>query len=365
MHNRNQELDFLRAYAIIGVFVAHVIPKAYWIARGQTWSGSDIAAWDGGVDLFFVLSGYVVSDSFQRLRDKGFARLDLTREFLSRRLIRLWPASTFWLCLLMTGSILFWLVPTLAEVNDQFFLPPAEMFKRLLAGVAYLYNFEEFNHQTGAGYFWSLSLEWQFYLFLPALFMLKARWRTIGIVAAVVVLAFCRFGGSGWWMFRVDGMLLGIALYDLKSKGYLAQLVPRSLSSTACALTTAVLLIEIVYVDRYVTYAYLGISLRCVFSTILVALAVQHKGFVFPFGPARALNWLGLRSYSFYLCHIPVSWIVFAAFNTLGMSANYVLTTATIFALSCVASEMSYRWLERIDANRRAPVKAASLKSVN
>jgi peptidoglycan/LPS O-acetylase OafA/YrhL len=156
------EIDGMRATAVLAVFINHL--HSQWLPGGFV-----------GVDIFFVISGYVVSKSLITYEYHSFARY--LGAFYARRVIRILPALLA--CLLVTTvfTILFipqsWLsesIPTtgkwavfgaanIALINtaDGYFAPRAE------------YN--PFTHM------WSLGVEEQFYLLFPIIFILWVRQR--------------------------------------------------------------------------------------------------------------------------------------------------------------------------------------------
>lgn len=160
-----------------------------------------------GVDLFFVLSGFLITGIL--LRAKAQHR-PLTH-FVIRRLLRIVPA--YYLALL----IVFLVLPLAG-------LLPGQPVSVQVPFYAYVSNFFWADYgrwsAIGMGHFWSLSLEMQFYLLWPLLvYRLQTRTLVAVGVAAVVVSTVARGAGAalgigpeitfGWTPFRWDGMLLG------------------------------------------------------------------------------------------------------------------------------------------------------------
>ena len=171
-------IDGLRAIAVVSVIVFHLWPFA--LPGGFT-----------GVDIFFVISGFVVTGSLVDRRFDGLG--SLLRYFYARRLVRIMPALILMLLVTILVSQLFvpdaWLsrsVPKVAESaffglsnvllatdNDSYFGPQA--------------GFNPFTHT------WSLGVEEQFYLLFPFLLFWHQRvpgqgWRARGAVLPVAVL---------------------------------------------------------------------------------------------------------------------------------------------------------------------------------
>ena len=141
MPSRMPHLDALRTFAVIGVAYFHWVPTRYHYR---------IPFW-GGVPLFFVLSGYLISSILVRCRHQGNLWFAM-RAFYARRCLRLFP--------------LFYSIIALAYLFD---VPP--MTQTILWHLSYLSNFDFFFHEHSGGsvsHFWSLAVEERFYLIWPA-----------------------------------------------------------------------------------------------------------------------------------------------------------------------------------------------------
>jgi peptidoglycan/LPS O-acetylase OafA/YrhL len=178
------DIDGLRAVAVLLVVGFHAFPA--------TVTGGFI-----GVDIFFVISGFLITGIILREREAG--RFSY-RTFYARRIKRIFPALIFVLIAVLIGG---W-----------FLLPPLEytsLGKNAAAGAGFSANFTLLSE---AGYFdiaadrkpllhlWSLGIEEQFYIVWPALLILLTRTRRSLLVAigAIVVASF----GIGFWRLRVD-----------------------------------------------------------------------------------------------------------------------------------------------------------------
>jgi len=149
-------IDGLRAIAVLSVILYHL--KASWLPGGFT-----------GVDVFFVISGFVVSASVDRLPPVG-GWAGLARVY-ARRIRRIVPALV--VCLLVTAVLSALFIPEswLSETSDKtgrraFF----GLSNWVLAstGNDYFSPRTEFNPYTHT---WSLGVEEQFYLLFPLLFL--------------------------------------------------------------------------------------------------------------------------------------------------------------------------------------------------
>jgi peptidoglycan/LPS O-acetylase OafA/YrhL len=169
------DIDGLRAIAVLAVIGFHAFPE---FVRGGF----------VGVDVFFVISGYLISGIILKsLNENSFSIL----EFYSRRIRRLFPALTIVLLICLIGG---WLLLFADEYN--------RLGMHAAAGSAFISNFTLWNE---AGYFdesanakpllhlWSLGIEEQFYLIWPAILFLLHRIRPRSISLAIGAIALSSF----------------------------------------------------------------------------------------------------------------------------------------------------------------------------
>jgi peptidoglycan/LPS O-acetylase OafA/YrhL len=168
------DIDGLRAVAVLSVVGFHAFP--FWVKGGFI-----------GVDIFFVISGYLISTIiFENLENNSFNFI----EFYSRRIKRIFPAL---LTVLIASFIVGWFV-LLADEYRQ-------LGKHIAAGSGFVSNLILWGE---SGYFdnaadtkillhlWSLGIEEQFYIFWPLLLWtaFKVRLNWLALTFAVVVISF-------------------------------------------------------------------------------------------------------------------------------------------------------------------------------
>lgn len=193
------QLDGLRAFAVGFVLVHHFVP-------GATWFGGAI-----GVDIFFVLSGFLITGILQRELAKH-RRIRL-RRFYSRRLVRLYPALIT--AVLLSGIAAVFLAPYFSEylMSSLFALTYTTPF-----AVEFTSSLTQYWRHT-----WTLGIEELFYLVWPALLLLafrrSTRPQTVALWAAAAG-ALLLGAGIGLeagqlhapYLLRSGGLLLGSAL---------------------------------------------------------------------------------------------------------------------------------------------------------
>jgi peptidoglycan/LPS O-acetylase OafA/YrhL len=168
------DIDGLRAIAVLSVVGFHAFPD--WILGGFI-----------GVDIFFVISGYLISSIiFSNLEHDSFS----IAGFYSRRIRRIFPA-------LITIMIVSVALGSYSLFPNAY----AELGKHIAAAAAFVENFALY---AESGYFdsaaetkpmlhlWSLAIEEQFYIFWPLMlaFVWKRKWSFLRITAAIGILSF-------------------------------------------------------------------------------------------------------------------------------------------------------------------------------
>lgn len=338
-------LDGLRGVAVAGVLLFH----------GGRLTGGYL-----GVDLFFVLSGFLITSLLLvEGHDRGHVGLG---GFWARRARRLLPA----LAGLLVGIALY----------SVFIAEPGELSRirgDALSTLAYFANW----HAIGSGrdywalftapspleHSWSLAIEEQFYLVWPLVFVgLLAWWKRRTPQAVLVVALLGAVVSTGLMLVlydssspnrvyfgtdtRATGILLGAALAAvLAIKGPVRSRAARvglEVAGFAGAITLAIAWSRL---DGESTTLYRGGFLVCGVAAVLVIAAVMHPEQLVL---GRVLGWrplclLGIISYGLYLWHWPVDIVLDADRTGIDGWPLFALQTAVAIAIAVV----SYRWLER------------------
>ena len=340
-------IDGLRAVAVLSVILYHL--KASWLPGGFT-----------GVDVFFVISGFVVSASVDRLPALGGWQ-GLMR-FYARRIRRIVPALV--VCLLVTAlfSALFipesWLSETSDKTGRRAFFGLSN-WVLAATGNDYFSPRTEFNPYTHT---WSLGVEEQFYLLFPLLFLAwsrggRTRALSLGLfaVATVASLAYAlRLVGQGGQEIqafyvtttRFWQLGAGVLLYQAMT---LAGRFDAAPLARGLSWRSPLLLLAVAGLGYGLWAARPGHSpwpdgLWPVLSTVaLLGLLQRHpQGWTGRALASPPMVWVGKLSYSLYLWH----WPVFVLFRwTVGLET--VLAGACAVALVFALAWLSWRWVEQ------------------
>jgi len=289
--NRNQSLDLLRAIAVLSVVGHHSDYYPLWRRAGWV-----------GVDLFFVLSGFLISGLlFQDYKDHG--KINVSR-FLLRRGLKIWPS--------------YYLL--LAAATCFYFYDKSSMSKgQLLANLFVIQNyFPGHPNYLILSHTWTLALEEHFYLILPFLlvFLIAIRKENpfrilpaLSVIIAVTCLCFRytlvpdQADQLAWAThMRIDGLFGGVTLSYLAhfKPAWFAKLTGNWVLAVVPALIAPAFLFE--QPDHRIQR--LGITGFAVGFILLVAWAVVRTP------KSRAMkailgvfSRLGVYSYSIYLWH--------------------------------------------------------------
>ncbi|MGX7393519.1 acyltransferase family protein [Carnobacterium mobile] len=341
-------LDGIRFLGIIGVIIYHLAP--------QLMPGGYL-----GVNLFFVLSGYLITDKLIReIKQTGQLHI---RAFYRKRMKRLLPSTLFMLVL-----VLAWITWFNREllVNLKGTVVSALLFVnnwwQIIQGDSY---FDRFTTPSPFVHLWSLAVEMQFYILIVLViwglftFLSTQRARLIAIGILTLLSA-----GLMAWLYQpgVDpsrvyygtdtrlfslwvgtGFAAAFPLATLQTKQ-----MPQKLRQWQEMIGLAVLFL-IGVMMKYVTdqspFNYYGgmllFSLLAGVLIIIVAQPTVKLSFLFRFKP---VTWLGKRSFVLYLWHYPLNVLIQQQSN--GQPASAARQLFLVLVLTLGLAEVTYRFIE-------------------
>lgn len=334
-------LDGLRAVAVVAVV-------AYHASLEHTPGGFF------GVDVFFVISGYLVTSLF--LLRSSSDRLSDTVDFWKRRALRLVPAA-------LAAVLVTWLAFVLLDVRE-----PGSLSSEAAAALGYVANwfflfrnqsyFETISQPSPFLHFWSLAVEAQFYLIWPLLLLAAMRFGgrlatfamaiSLAAVSTVVVASLydpasdpsrAYYGTDS----RAAGLLLGAAVAIVLRPGFSGRGVRPVVEVTGWA-GMAALVWLVTQVSEFDPFIYQGGFFLAASATVGVILAALHGrnsvAYVLSLAPLR---WLGQRSYSIYLWHWPVFVLTQPQLSIELRSFSLLLAR---LGATLILAELSYRLVE-------------------
>ena len=334
-------MDFLRAVAILLVVLAHSV-----LAYGAPSYIAPLQLGGIGVDLFFVLSGWLLgSQLFKEAASTG--KVDIKR-FWVRRWMRTLPA--YYVVLVLSVAQQY--------INSVDFSFPWQYF-------IFIQNYEE--KLTFFSISWSLCVEEQFYLFIApfvGLLCLKdKRYTTVGLILLLVLPSIGR--EMAWLTDRYapthlafDCCIMGVLLAQIRHQ---YQSLWENLVKYSIPLSIISLFIFIMYfVGRYNPSLGLGepsnLLLGFVFGSWVVlanANDTWRNKFCFP-----SVNYIATRSYGIYLLHPEA----LAVLKRLNLDINFVFYFVIALLGSILLSEVLYRMIEKpvMDARENLVIAKSS-----
>ena len=346
------ELDVLRFFAFLAVFFHHALPRqaAHYLNSGLSpaateWLLNAKEAGAFGVDLFFVLSSYLITELL--LREHAARGEFSVSAFYIRRALRIWPLYFTFLALTV------FVIPQI--FSDENFGPKYIVSFALFFGnwVCAIYGLPF----SVASPLWSISVEEQFYLGWPLLLLLVGvhRIKQLAIGMIVVALATRVFLAAygvehpGVWcntLARLDSIAAGAILaVSLRGRSPEIRYVLRFLF-------IAVALVGLVLVARYlrqdgplsiVTYSATALA-----SVLLLMAVLRTDARVLLLRPFSWFVYLGRISYGLYVFHLLALALLPRLFVTLfGVAPGFAQRIVLSFVLTVMLAAASYNWLEQ------------------
>jgi peptidoglycan/LPS O-acetylase OafA/YrhL len=345
--SRNIEIDCLRAIAVLLTVFAHSRLLFLWNPDWLTTIHRN-ALFGNGVDIFFVISAFVITRSLRGKFTDGNLFSEQYKHFVVRRFWRLAPAALFFCAFYLAYS----LISRSGEVGS-FLLN----LKNTVAVITLTANLRDQSNLMAV--YWTLASEWQFYLIFPALLLAankNLKLARLGLLAFIGLLLI--FAGSTKFVqLRFDCMLYGVLLAFIFDSQAYRTYEPKFLENRAIAVGVTlfsiflVMFIPIALIDIPRSILMGIVSINC---TFLVWIASYDKNYFLGGYLKTILTYIGSRSYSIYLAHGPALYMTHdlwywahnktAADITGGYTLRYTLT---FILLVLIISELSFRYLER------------------
>jgi peptidoglycan/LPS O-acetylase OafA/YrhL len=341
-------LDGLRALAVIAVLLYH--GDQSWIPGGFL-----------GVDVFFVISGYLITclllSDFQQTNGIGLKR------FWYRRARRLLPALFTMLFVVSLYAILF-----LPDVLDQL---RGEVISALLYVENWFLVFRDLSYFQSAGrppllqHVWSLAVEEQFYLFWPLILMValtvwgkSKKALLVGVLAGIAIstiemaILYHPYTDPSRVYYgtdtRVATLLLGAALAFVWAPW---RLIGRTGRSAGVVLDAVAVVSGIVLFWMFLNMGEFspglyrgGFLLVAIVSALLIAATVHPASKLVPWVLGFAVfRWIGIRSYGIYLWHWPI-YMVTRPHSDVPLTGIPLLVLR--LTLTFVVAALSYKYVE-------------------
>jgi len=338
------DISFLRAFSVLAVLFYHY--KFQWFKSGFI-----------GVDIFFVISGFLMTKIILSSFDKGSFNI---WDFYRRRVIRIIPAL---LGVVVVFSFLIFLFLQPQIVN---FFRSAFSSVLFFSNIYYYLNNGYFDTSSQYNFLlhsWSLSVEWQFYLIYPLILLLLKKLYTTKkniFIAVFLALAIISFGAMlihrsydpdfSFYIFypRAWEMMLGGLAFLLEDK---IQHIPKKVK-LVLALTSLSAILSFIFLFHASSWPSLYTTIPVFFTTLLISLNYEFIAY-----KNKIVTYLGNISYSLYLYHWPL--YVLILFFEVDNSWKY---RALAILVSFILAILSYEGIEKRNYSDKAKsVLAVSL----
>lgn len=326
------EIDGLRAVAVLAVLLFH----------------ADVSAFSGGfvgVDVFFVISGFLITGQIVRHRDQG--AFSLVR-FYERRARRILPALfVVLIATLVMGWI--WMVPSELAILGENTLA-VSLFGSNISLWKQINYFAPAADENPLLHTWSLGVEEQFYLLFPIVLLPLARtairWTAVALALGVAFSLGLAQALAGSPLARF--YLLPTRAWELLVGSLIAVFVFRfgrptgRLPAGIAFVGIAMVLVSVAWFNKLTPTPSVW-TLLPVGGTALIVLFGDQYGAVGRVLSLRTLTRIGLVSYSAYLWHQPL--FAFARMNAIG--EPHALEMGAAFVATFVLAFATWRFVER------------------
>lgn len=296
-----------------------------------------------GVDVFFVISGYIISKNILESRArKQFSLLS----FYKRRIARLMPAALVTALLAYSASFYVFGYDRANELSGSFL---SSVF--WVSNIYFNYNIGYFDDVSSGNpflHFWSLSVEEQFYIFWPItlVFLLGSRLVRHSVFAVVFIgLAAVIYFSDPQAMFY----LLPARVFQFSLGAFIAVIHTRfgpvssqsGLGRFPWAYAGLLAVIGSAFVTSGADYSFMVSAVLPAAGAALFLIQINHAHVCRVIG-AAPMTWIGQRAYSLYLVHWPVM-----VFSTHYLGPHRPVFLDLVILLACFAiAELIYNYVE-------------------
>jgi peptidoglycan/LPS O-acetylase OafA/YrhL len=331
--SRINEIDLLRFIAVMMVLFYHYAFRGHAADSLSALPYPALAPFAKygylGVELFFMISGFVILMSAQGRTVKQFA---------ISRVIRLYPA--FWFCCSLTALVV-WLY------GSPVFKVTAGQYAANMTMLSEFFNVESIDSA-----YWSLFVEIRFYMFIAALLFFKQLHRVqlfLGLWLAVsIALEFVPLSRPRYW-FSSDTSAFFVA-------GSICYLIRQSGMTRTRLFVLAVCLILAIYqwtaaITKFERHYQVALSAYVVGAIIAASFAAMLLVATNRLGFLNRVNWfaLGALTYPLYLLHQNLGYIVFNHFHD-KINAHILFWSVVVMAV--LLAYAIYQWIEKPTSRR-------------
>ncbi len=337
------QLDSLRTIAIIMTLLLHFVLDLW---------GYEIPYMTLGVDLFFCLSGFLITSILLKTKEYSVNTghpLTIIKNFIIKRALRLFPIYYLYLTFFL---ILFWIGMDIGGAGDM------KYFYTYTTNILIYYDgwrSKLFNH------LWSLSVEEQFYLIWPWIVIFTNPKQLKYILFTIILIGLFLHGYNDQEFFRMllpanfhtlgTGALLGYIMTFHKEHHYFEVLARNSRKIIYFLLPAFVIYLVVFYQSNVLTGVISSVRevLLCFTAFFLILSTVEGwEGSIFnSFFSNKQMQYIGRISYGIYLYHKPIPVLGKMVLLKLGLaSISPFLLFGLYTVITIVVASISYKYIE-------------------
>ena len=350
-------LDGVRGVAVLLVFISHfhwILSPDPFLTKVTPWHfiNRTFEAGFMGVDIFFVLSGFLITSLL--MKDRSTNQKNLFKRFYRRRALRLLPA--LYALLIADFFVSRW---------ENF--PGDIQWRTTWHAILFLNNWNIVNNfgeaQNDLGHLWSLGIEEQFYLIWPLTIWLLAKLKIpskmmipLILFASLVVMVHRTSlwnDGTSWIILyirtdtRLDSLLIG-AMFAYVYRHF--QVPSKILNSVATLSFLGLVYIKYV-LDKSPFIFEMGWTIIALLAGFIILSVAEGAFFIQKVFTWRPLTMIGKVSYGLYLWHMPI----FVLFGRHVTSGSRPLRLLIAIILACVVTSLSWFFIEKPFLNLKDP----------
>lgn len=340
--NKIEHIQGLRALAVLAVFIFHLSPD---LLKGGYL----------GVDIFFVISGYIITKLLSQDNYQSFGSL---KQFYKDRIVRLLP--NYALMVIFTCIIAYWVLNPYDLIQYAKTLQFSGVYVTNVVLAKQQSYFDISRELKPLLHTWSLSIEWQFYITFPIviLFIKKIFPKQLGNIILLALLA------SFLYKLHLINTNPNIAFYsffgrawELLAGAYIAcnESFFKQFSNKRNSHIALLSIIICLFITDESSHYQIYLSAICCAATGLLILTASSVNHVHKFLSHPTAIRLGDMSYAIYLWH----WPIIVLIKNSNLVSNIYLETGLIIGLSFIMAWLSYQWIENQFRKNKARISLA------
>ncbi len=328
-------IDALRAFAVLTVIVFHI--------NHEYLPGGFI-----GVDVFFVISGYLITSHIMQSVSVGQFSL---KDFYARRIKRILPAA-FSIVIITVILAQYFFLP-----EDAIQVAKSGFWSALSLPNVYFWKFQDTSYFAASSYtipllhYWSLGVEEQFYLIWPlVILVLLNRIPKLAFITLITLTIILSATIAEWLISthhsfvyymlptRAGELLVGGLLAALMHFGWLQK---RANSHCLLYVSIAILISASILIDSGMTFPGFLYLIPTIGAALFIYSGFENNSLLLRLLTTKPLLWVGKISYSAYLVHWPV-----LAFYRYGYGSPGLLAELLLFIVILALAWLNWKWIE-------------------